>query len=687
MLLRRLFRHDEVPNIDRSFSTLYLIILLKIGTNTMAFEMSPAHASSDQDILYHYLREIHSSMVKIDTEDSRVFLQPVDPRIAPDYHLIIKKPMDLSIISTKIDSREYATAWDYIDDMWLIFDNAVTFNRPGSFHNKYAHKFIKTWSPKMTEIMEVGLASHNYCCGKRRQLTAVAYRCRAATCFVKYGCTYWFYDPKDGDDEVIFCQAHYQKLPPEVVLPRYSNGTGPDIKINKLKFSRAKHNTPLIPERLVSCKDCHIRHHEICVMHNSLEGREYQCRVCKTRQNIPDVPARTPMDLPTCALSQLLEDEVALRFQGQTILVRVVNFSREKSERKERFLAKYPDHPKEFPYIRKEILCFIMLEGWPVCFFGMIVHEYGADSAEPNSRRVYLSLLDSVKLPKTCLASPVRTGIYHSVVRGYLRYTGARGFLHAHIYTCPPRKGQNYIFPFKPEDQKEISVTRLRKWYSDLLIAASTSSPLHSAAIAGFKNIGDAFPKMVPLQIPYFEGDNWPDILEDVLKLDAKQESDDVKKTEIRLMVENIQISTWAENTAPPLSKKPRITGVYYDGLSPPPRPKKKARKLEPKVPLARPKLTLLERINLVVVSSKKDFLVVKLLSDPGDPFILDPDANLSLASTGPNYTVASFLRGEKLEFSTMRHSRFATMMLLYLLSSPDKVFVERYPDTVESSL
>ena len=33
-------------------------------------------------------------------------------------------------------------------------------------------------------------------------------------------------------------QMHYQKLTPELVIPRYTNGTGPDLKILKSKFFR-----------------------------------------------------------------------------------------------------------------------------------------------------------------------------------------------------------------------------------------------------------------------------------------------------------------------------------------------------------------------------------------------------------------------------------------------------------------
>jgi hypothetical protein len=92
---------------------------------------------------------------------------------------------------------------------------------------------------------------------------------------------------------------------------------------------------------------------------------------------------------------------------------------------------------------------------------------------------------------------------------------GQLGFATAHIYTCPPRRGQSYIFPFKPDHQREISLTRLRQWYADLLtVAAGGSDP----AILGYQTISDAYPNVTLLQVPYFDGDNWPDIIEDILK-------------------------------------------------------------------------------------------------------------------------------------------------------------------------
>ena len=63
--------------------------------------------------------------------------------------------------------------------------------------------------------------------------------------------------------------------------------------------------------------------------------------------------------------------------------------------------------------------------------------------------------------------------------------------MYTHIYTCPPRKGQNYIFPFKPEDQKEISLKRLRQWYHALLTEAITSS---NGPVVSFDTLDKYFP-------------------------------------------------------------------------------------------------------------------------------------------------------------------------------------------------
>lgn len=355
--------------------------------------------------------------------------------------------------------------------MHLMIDNCMLFNKQGSFYHKHAQKILKFWQPRAEHIAMVTLASHNYCCGKRRVLSGESYRCRGGTCFVKYGSVYWYHDPEDDEDPIIFCQSHYQRLQNEVSIPRYGNGTGAEITFDKTMLERRRHTSPLCQEKLLTCTNCGTEHHEICKHHLLVEQPEYKCDRCQKIDGAPELPIQSPRALPTCSLSAALEAELANRVPlvGKCITVRVVDSERDNAEVKKLLKKRNPELAGGFPYSRKMILFFIDIDGRPVCFFGMIIHEYGSDCTEPNKNRCYLALLDSVKLPKTMLPSAYRTAIYHCSIRAYLRNAGQRGYRHCHIYTCPPRKGQNYIFPFKPDDQKEISVTRLRKWYADIM--------------------------------------------------------------------------------------------------------------------------------------------------------------------------------------------------------------------------
>lgn len=62
------------------------------------------------------------------------FREPVDPLQLgiPDYHDIIKHPMDLSTIKNKLDTGQYPDPWSFVDDVWLMFDNAWLYNKKSS---------------------------------------------------------------------------------------------------------------------------------------------------------------------------------------------------------------------------------------------------------------------------------------------------------------------------------------------------------------------------------------------------------------------------------------------------------------------------------------------------------------------------------------------------------------------------
>ncbi|KAM6349590.1 ATPase family AAA domain-containing protein 2-like [Podargus strigoides] len=58
----------------------------------------------------------------------RAFTKPVDPQEVPDYDTVIKQPMDLSSVLSKIDQHQYLTARDFLKDMDLICSSALMYN-------------------------------------------------------------------------------------------------------------------------------------------------------------------------------------------------------------------------------------------------------------------------------------------------------------------------------------------------------------------------------------------------------------------------------------------------------------------------------------------------------------------------------------------------------------------------------
>lgn len=61
----------------------------------------------------------------------------IDPQ---DYYAIIKKPMYLNKVCYKIKSGKYKDEFDVIDDINLIFDNAMIYNHKRTKYHKIAEE-------------------------------------------------------------------------------------------------------------------------------------------------------------------------------------------------------------------------------------------------------------------------------------------------------------------------------------------------------------------------------------------------------------------------------------------------------------------------------------------------------------------------------------------------------------------
>jgi hypothetical protein len=81
--------------------------------------------------LSRILNDLHRKVSQKDTE--RIFAVPVTEDIAPGYFDMIKHPMDLSTIRQRLHDDEYQTLQQFRDDMYLMFNNCMTYNPPSSF--------------------------------------------------------------------------------------------------------------------------------------------------------------------------------------------------------------------------------------------------------------------------------------------------------------------------------------------------------------------------------------------------------------------------------------------------------------------------------------------------------------------------------------------------------------------------
>ena len=88
------------------------------------------------------------------------FHKPVDPVALglPDYFDVIKEPMDMSLIKSKMDTGQYKSAKEILADFDLMFTNCYTYNRPTedvTIMAKRVQEFLHTKSKQMPVVETV----------------------------------------------------------------------------------------------------------------------------------------------------------------------------------------------------------------------------------------------------------------------------------------------------------------------------------------------------------------------------------------------------------------------------------------------------------------------------------------------------------------------------------------------------
>ncbi|KAJ3471609.1 hypothetical protein MRS44_001708 [Fusarium solani] len=82
------------------------------------------------------------------------FLVPVNRDDVADYYDVIKEPMDLSTMESKLEADQYLTPEDFIKDAKLVFDNCRKYNNESTPYAKSANKLEKFMWQQIKAIPE-----------------------------------------------------------------------------------------------------------------------------------------------------------------------------------------------------------------------------------------------------------------------------------------------------------------------------------------------------------------------------------------------------------------------------------------------------------------------------------------------------------------------------------------------------
>ncbi|KAL3315451.1 hypothetical protein Ciccas_005917 [Cichlidogyrus casuarinus] len=640
-----------------------------------------------EELLRHFL-PLHDDIYN--DRNAEFFRAPVDyvALQIPDYPLVIKHPMDLSTIRNNLEDGHYCDPWQVIDDFRLMFNNAWLYNKKSTKVYKMCTKLSELFENQIDQVMQ----AMGYCCGHEYFYQPQLLTCASINvCTINREAVYFVWVNNDKQSSGLICDKYFQceKCFNDArdFVPLADEPGQPTVPISKELFEQKRNNVREKEEDVV-CKECGRRWHKVCALHmNEIWPTGFVCPGCLRERGLKRKENKfTARKLPQTRLSTFLERRVndfLKKKEGGTgeVTIRVLASSDKTVEVKPLMRQRFCDIGElneSFPYRLKAIFAFQEIDGQDVCFFGLYVQEYGSEAPQPNRRRVYVAYLDSVFYfrPKQ-----LRTDVYHEILVGYLHYAKSLGYTMAHIWACPPGEGDDYIFHMHPIDQRIPKAKRLQEWYRRML-----QKSIIEGIVVDYKNIlKDAIEHHLvsPTEIPYFEGDFWPNTLEDILKeLDeeeekrrlADHEEDDGEETEGEEPGLSGDGYTMGDKSRPMAANKKKAKrkkcskkagGV--SGVS------GKRKKLDGPSDCA---TELTRKVYDMMDKLKEIFFVIRLHRSnsanlPASINDRDPLINSELMESRDAFL--QMAREKHLEFSSLRRAKFSTMAILYELHNEGK--------------
>ncbi|XP_006825042.2 CREB-binding protein-like [Saccoglossus kowalevskii] len=420
-------------------------------------------------------------------------------------------------------------------------------------------------------------------------------------------------------------------------------------------------NDNLDLEPFLDCLECGRKLHQICVLHNETIWPEgFTCDGCLKARGMKRKENKfCSKRLATSLLGTHIENRVN-RFLRERqagageVTIRVVSSTDKSVEVKPGMKARFVDSgelPASFNYRAKALFAFEEIDGVDVCFFGMHVQEYGSDCPQPNSSRVYISYLDSVHFFRP---SHFRTAVYHEILIGYLDYVKKQGFEQAHIWACPPSEGDDYIFHCHPPEQKIPKPKRLQEWYKKMLDKAVSDK-----VVLDFKDIlrqANDDNLTSAKELPYFEGDFWPNVLEESIK-ELDQEEEERKMAEAAAAVSlQHDDSDLGKTGSKKAQKKAKKTSKSKSNSS---------RKNNKKSNFPQQGNSLSQKLYATMEKHKEVFFVIRLQLVGSYPHTSDPDPVITCDLMDGRDSFLTIAREKHYEFSSLRRARWSSMAML----------------------
>uniref|UniRef100_A0AC34RJW4 Histone acetyltransferase n=1 Tax=Panagrolaimus sp. JU765 TaxID=591449 RepID=A0AC34RJW4_9BILA len=648
---------------------------IKVPKKEIVEEIPKEPVQFDPDELRKLLLSVWKTVDSI--EEAFPFRVPVNPEALgiPEYSEIIKNPMDLLTIRSKLDSFAYSNPREFCADVWLMFDNAWLFNKKSSKVYKFCTRLCEVFVETMNPVME----KLGYCCSNRYNFTPLALFCYGQSmCIIQRDQPYYLYESSSSkynvvvSERVIYCQKCFEQLP-DVGYNLNENPNEAPNYATKDKFTLMR-NDQIEAEPFETCKVCDRPWHRICANFcKKVYPDGFICDNCRKAKSIPKPDNKfTAKKLPHCKLSQHIENRVNNFIKKRCkdskdkheVVIRVLCSSDKEVEVKPMMKKKYAPQgfPEKFPYRTKALFAFEVVDGVEICFFGLHVQEYGSECAKPNQRRVYIAYLDSVHFFQP---RELRTDVYHEILLAYLDYVRKLGYTMAHIWACPPSEGDDYIFHCHPPEQKIPKPKRLQDWYKKML-----DKGISDGVVCEYKDIykqakDDKLES--PMGLPYFEGDYWPNVIEDCIRDVEKEEAD--RKLQDDLYDDEDDIYTLDDAKA-----RKSITNSAPSN--------KKAKSLKKSGSSKKKKGSgsgneVTEKLLSCLEKQKEVFFTIRLISYQSELTVIqtpieDPDPLVSSDLMDGRDNFLTKAREEHWEFSSLRRAKYSTLCLCHALHTQE---------------